>query len=196
MLRGKHLPLFRALDDSLVCCPQARLRTFPDTDCTGHTRGWDLLDRDRPPETPSRGRAAPARCHTRTDATLRERLLDASSAAVAILGQFRGACGNFDAGCRPCLQRCVCKVCYKHPWGAKSHALAIAFLPAFVGDLLGDDGIAHGHDLMDYAAMQALAMGGQPALFGRFASPGLLVALAAFPGSFCLPRFLMRPRSS
>ena len=35
---GHDLPLFRALGGSLVCCPQARLRTFPGNDIPG-TRG-------------------------------------------------------------------------------------------------------------------------------------------------------------
>src|SRR5204863_6588621 len=38
---GHDLPLFRTLDDSLVCCPQARLRTFPVNDILG-TRGDGL----------------------------------------------------------------------------------------------------------------------------------------------------------
>jgi hypothetical protein len=41
---------------------------LPNTAGTGHTRGWDLLDRDGQPETPSRGHAAPARCRTGTGA--------------------------------------------------------------------------------------------------------------------------------
>ena len=35
---GQDMPFIRALDNSLVCCPQARLRTFPGTDILG-TRG-------------------------------------------------------------------------------------------------------------------------------------------------------------
>src|SRR5258708_28631336 len=35
---GQDLPLIRAFFDSLVCCPQARLRTFPGNDILG-TRG-------------------------------------------------------------------------------------------------------------------------------------------------------------
>ena len=35
---GHDLPLFRALLNSLMCCPQARLRTFPGNDIPG-TRG-------------------------------------------------------------------------------------------------------------------------------------------------------------
>ena len=27
------------------------------------------------------------------------------------------------------------EMCYQHPWGAKSHALAIAAMPALIGDL-------------------------------------------------------------
>ena len=35
---GQDLPLFRTLKHSLMCCPQARLRTFPGNDILG-TRG-------------------------------------------------------------------------------------------------------------------------------------------------------------
>jgi hypothetical protein len=41
---------------------------LPNTAGTGHTREWDLLDRDRQPETRSTGHAAPARCRTGTGA--------------------------------------------------------------------------------------------------------------------------------
>src|SRR5260221_10100772 len=74
---------------------------------TGHTRGWGLLDRDRRPETPSTGRAAPARCRTGTD----------EAAAKAVFSYIAHSHGNIGtaswnvwgsrAGCRPCLQRCV-----------------------------------------------------------------------------------------
>jgi len=74
----------------------------------------------------------------------------------------------------------------EHPWSTQPHAPSVAFLPAFVGNLLGDQGVAHCHQLMDLAPMQALAMGCQLALFGRFASPGGLVAFAAFPDELFL----------
>jgi hypothetical protein len=49
---------------------------------------------------------------------------------------------------------------YEHPWGMKSHALAKPLLPALVGNLLGTNVVAHGHDLVDESAVQALAVGG------------------------------------
>lgn len=45
-----------------------RAPDLPSTPGTGHTREEDLLDRGRPPETPSTGRAAP-KCHRGTDAS-------------------------------------------------------------------------------------------------------------------------------
>src|SRR5260221_2347079 len=38
---GQDLPLIRALQIALVCCPQARLRTFPGNDILG-TRGGEF----------------------------------------------------------------------------------------------------------------------------------------------------------
>src|SRR6266481_3243501 len=73
------------------------------------------------------------------------------------------------------------QVVNEHPWGTTSHASAIAFLPAFIGNLLANDGVAHGHDLVSEPAMQALAVGGQLALSGRFAAPAGLVAAALLP---------------
>jgi hypothetical protein len=48
----------------------------------------------------------------------------------------------------------------EHPWSMSPHALAILFLPGFVGQLFRDDGRASAHNLMDEPAMQTLAMGG------------------------------------
>ena len=68
MLRGSTCPSFaRSLTRSCAACRRAS-RHLPNTAGTGHTRGWDLLDRDGPPEMPSTGHAAPARCRTGTDA--------------------------------------------------------------------------------------------------------------------------------
>ncbi|HEX4203410.1 MAG TPA: hypothetical protein VHZ51_04275, partial [Ktedonobacteraceae bacterium] len=60
----------------------------------------------------------------------------------------------------------------KHPWGAQTHALAILFLPRSVGNLFEHDGSAHGHDLMDPLAVQALAVSRKPALLFGLAPPG------------------------
>src|SRR5260221_10848211 len=64
------------------------------------------------------------------------------------------------------------------------------------GNLFGDQGVAHSHQLMDLAPMQALAMGCQLALFGRFASPGGLVAFAAFQATQSEDRKSTRLNSS
>jgi hypothetical protein len=72
-------------------------------------------------------------------------------------------------------------VFYKHPWGAKTHALAILLLPRSVRNLFEHDGVAHRDDLMDLFAVQALALGCQLAFFLREAMAGALVALALFP---------------
>jgi len=112
---------------------------------------------------------------------LPERLFDRLAAAVTILGQLRGTRGNLVQGAaRACNG--ASQMVDQHPWGAKSRASSVAFLPRFVGNLFEDDGVAHTHDLMDHTPMQALAMGGQLALFGRFAPPGDLVATALLPG--------------
>src|SRR5260221_9157315 len=70
----------------------------------------------------------------------------------------------------------------EHPWGTQSHASAIAFLPASVGNLFGEDSVAHGHNLVHESAMQALAVSGQLALFGCFTASGDLVTTALLPG--------------
>ena len=99
---------------------------------------------------------------------------------MTVLGQFRGACRDFVQGAaRTCNG--AFQMCYQHPWGAKSHALAITAMPALIGDLLGDDGMAHGRDLVNQPPMQALAVGCQPALAGRLAPSGGLVAFTLLP---------------
>src|SRR6266851_6571338 len=74
---------------------------------TGHTRGWGLLDRDRPPETPSTGRAGWGQCHMDTDeiaarAVSCDRLHIHDTTATVSCSAW-----TLRAGCRPCLQRCV-----------------------------------------------------------------------------------------
>jgi hypothetical protein len=73
------------------------------------------------------------------------------------------------------------QVLNEHPWCPKAHALAVLFLPAFVGNFLKEDCVAHCNDFMGLFAMQTLAMGSQFALFFRFCAPGLLIALALLP---------------
>src|SRR6266705_5355747 len=96
------------------------------------------------------------------------------------LAQFRRARGNLDQDaartCNGALQEF-----YKHPWGSQSNAAPILLLPPLVGKLFENDGVAHGHDLMDLVAMQTLAVGSQLAFFGGLAASGLLVGAAHFP---------------
>ena len=81
----------------------------------------------------------------------------------------------------------------EHPWGAESHTLAKLLRPRAIGNLFGDDGGAHGHDLVDEAAMQALAVGGKPAFSGRLTPPGGKIPLALFPLQTLLPMTLDAP---
>ncbi len=95
---GQDLPLIRAFFDSLVRCPQARLRTFPGNDILG-TRGgefcWIKIGRQK-----RRVQIALHRPHA-TGAlmpALRERFLDGLAAAMTQLGQLRGTCGDLVQG--------------------------------------------------------------------------------------------------
>jgi len=160
---GQHLPLIRTLCGSLltlVCCLQARLRTFPIPLVPG-TRGvgicWIEIGSQKGGVQVTLHRPDTARALM---PTLRERLWGEIATAMTVLGEFRGARGNLVQGAARACNGAF-EVCYQHPWGAKSHALAVAFLPAFVGDLLGDDGVAHRRDLVSQPPMQALAVGCQ-----------------------------------
>src|SRR5262245_33593623 len=67
-------------------------------------------------------------------------------------------------------------------------------MPASVGDLFGDDGVAHSHKLVCEPAMHALPVGRQLAFSRGFTPSGGLVAAALFPpGSAFLA--LLRPTS-
>jgi hypothetical protein len=81
----------------------------------------------------------------------------------------------------PVLNNGASEMVDEHPWGTQSHASAIAFLPASVGKLFGDDRVAAPHDLVHKPAMQTPAVGGQPALAGRLAASAGLVAPALLP---------------
>src|SRR5260370_15720234 len=111
---------------------------------------------------------------------LRQGFGDEGPAAVTILGEFGRARGNLVQGaartCNGALQ-----MVDQHPWGTQFHALAVAFLPAFVGKLLGEDGLAHRYNLVGQLPMQALAVGHKLALPGRLAPPSCLVAVALLP---------------
>jgi hypothetical protein len=98
----QDLPLFRTLKHSLMCCPQARLRTFPGNDVLGTRGDGNGTDRDRPPGRPHTDRAAPARCHKHTDEA-------AGRAAFCSIARSHGNIGTASwnvwgsrAGCRPC----------------------------------------------------------------------------------------------
>ena len=105
------------------------------------------------------------------------------------LGEPGAACGNFGQGAARTCNGAPESV-YKHPWGSKSYASPIAFLPRLVGNLFKQDGVPHRHDLMDEASMQALTMSRQLAFSGSFALPGFLIAPAAFPGQLLLAALL------
>src|SRR5262249_32304259 len=108
------------------------------------------------------------------------------------LGELGAARGDFHQGAaRPC-NGAFQKV-YEHPWGTKSHALAKLLLPGTIGWLFGDDGGAHGHDLMDEAAMQTFAMGRQLAFPGGAKPPDGKVPLAVLPPEAVLPMLLHSP---
>jgi hypothetical protein len=71
---------------------------------------------------------------------------------------------------------------YEHPWCSQSHTAAKLALPGAVGDLFGDDRVAHGHDLVGQLAMQALALRRQlPFLVGH-PTARRLVPLTVIPG--------------
>src|SRR5260221_13357829 len=102
---GQDLPLIRALDDSLVCCPQARLRTFPGNDILG-TRGNEICCWI---EIGCQKRGIQVALH-RPDATgalvpaLPQRLGNERPAAMAKLGEFGRACGDLvQGGARACI---------------------------------------------------------------------------------------------
>src|SRR5579862_700733 len=130
-----------------------------------------------------------------TDATgahvpaLPQRLGHILAAAMAELGEFGKMCGDFHQGAARACNGAF-QPCYEHPWSAKSHALAKLFLPRPVGNLFGDDRVSNGYDLVDQAAMQALAVRGESALTGSLAPPGGQIPLAVFPLQALLPTLL------
>jgi len=186
---GQDVPLIRALVYSLVCCPQARFRTFPGNDVLG-TRGdgiyWIKIGCQK-------GRVQVALHRPNSTGTgvpaLRERLFHRLAAAMTPLGEPGAACGNFGQGAaRACNG--ASEHFYKHPWSPKSYASPKAFLPRLIRNLFEEDGGPHGHELMHVPSMQALAMGGELAFSGGFALPGFLVARAAFPDHLLLAALL------
>ena len=79
---------------------------------------------------------------------LRKRLFDVALAAMTVLGQFGAARGELAQGAAGACNR-ASQVVYEHPWGIASHALAILFLPRFVGKLFGTNGVTTTDDFMN-----------------------------------------------
>jgi len=104
---GHDLPLIRAFFDSLVCCPQARLRTFPGNDILG-TRGdgfcWIEVGGQKGGIQVALHRPNATRALV---PTLRERLSHHLAAAMAVLREFGAARGNLDQGAARARPRCV-----------------------------------------------------------------------------------------
>src|SRR6266571_2104373 len=68
-------------------------------------------------------------------------LFDIGLTAVTVLRQFGGARGELGQGAAGTCNR-ASQMGYKHPWGVASHALAKLFLPGFVGEFFGPNGVA------------------------------------------------------
>jgi hypothetical protein len=117
--------------------------------------------------------------------TQRERFLDVVATAMAVLGQFGRASGDFLQDAASSCNRAF-QPFDKHPWCMSPHILAILFLPRFVGQLFRDDGISRSDNLMNETPMQTLAMGRQFALVSSQTPASCLVALALTPKLFAL----------
>jgi hypothetical protein len=177
---GQDLPRIRTLDNSLVCGPQARLRTFPIRLVLG-TRGdgscWiEVGSQKRCIQIPLDGSNA-------TGALVKplpEGLFHRLAAAMTKLREFGAARGNFDQGaartCNGALQHLN-----EHPWSTKPHTFSKLFLPPFVGHFFQEDGGAQAHEFVHLATMQAFAVSGQFAFFGRLAPPGSQIATTRLP---------------
>src|SRR5947209_8480355 len=121
-----------------------------------------------------------------------ERLLAIAATAMTVLGQFGRASGNFMQDAASSCNR-ASQPFNEHPWRMIPHALAVLPLPCLVGNLFGDNGRAHGDDLMNKLAMQTFAMSGQLAFLVSQSTTGGFVALAVTPKllpflhpSFCI----------
>ena len=169
--RGRGCPaLARWMVNSYAAQP-SRLRTFPVPRVPG-TRGKQIcriqiggqkrrveVTLDGPNAT---GALVPA---------LPQRLRNELAAAMTELGEFGAARGDFEQGAaRTCNG--ASQHLYEHPWGTESHTATKLFLPGTIGQFFSDNGVAHGHDLMDEAAMQTFAVGGEFALAGRLCVAG------------------------
>ena len=189
---GQALPLIRTLLDTLVCEPQARLRTFPGNDILG-TRGegicWIKVGGQERRIQITLHRANSARALV---PALRKRLFERLAAPVTELTEFGCAGSNFNQGAaRACNG--ASQQLNEHPWSAKSYTFAVLFLPRLVGEFLDNDGVAYRHELMDLLPMQALAMSRQLAFLAGLPASGFLVGLAAFPVQLLLASLLDAP---
>ena len=111
---------------------------------------------------------------------LRQRLFLIASTAVAVLGQFGGACGELGQGAAGTCNR-ASQMVDEHPWGGVSHSPTILLLPGAVSELLNANVVASLYNLMHQAPMQALAMGRELALLVGKPSPRDTIALAVIP---------------
>src|SRR5258708_16162620 len=189
---GQGWPLIRTLLVTLVCEPQARLRTFRGNDIPG-TRGdgicWIKVSGQERRIQITLHRANSARALV---PALRKRLFERLAAPVTELAEFGRACGNFAQGAaRTCNG--ASQQLNEHPWCSQPYTFAVLFLPRLVGKFLDDDGVAYRHELMDLLPMQALAMSRQLAFFGGAPLSHLLVGLAAFPVQLLLASLLDAP---
>ena len=105
---GHEVPFIRALVDLLVCCPQARFRTFGRERRDFRTRGngfcWIKIGSQK-------GRVQVALHRSYSTGTgvpaLRERLFHRLAAAMTPLGEPGAACGNFGQGAARTRPRCA-----------------------------------------------------------------------------------------
>jgi len=147
---GQVLPLIRTLLQSLHHGSQARLRTFPGM--LGD-RGDDLFGFKVSQQEGGIEVALHRPTSTRAGMkSLRERLFDILPAPMAILREFGFESRDFDQEAASFCNYAG-QMRYKHPWGAKSNALAILFLPSFKRGLFDVDRLSHRHDIMRQPAM-------------------------------------------
>src|ERR1051326_4647569 len=163
---GQILPRSRALDSCLSCGPQARLRTLPVSLGKRGKEGLQMqMRRQKRRVQVTLHRANPTRALV---PALGERFLDVGATAMTILRELGALRGDARPAVLPVRGPGASEDCYEHPWSAESHAAAKLARPAAVRNLLGDDGVAHGHDLVSQLAMQALALRRQgPFLVGH-----------------------------
>ena|SRR5690348_17226486 len=111
---------------------------------------------------------------------------------MAILTQSGLESGEFAEGAAS-FRNYAGQLCYKHPWGAKSDASAILFLPSFERGLFYGDRVAHRNDVMGELAVETLAVA---ASLRSALACTLLIAwyrLLSFQRRRVVPCFLTRP---